>query len=320
MGKTYTVAQRLAATFPDAQLLIELRGASDTPVSPAQALQKVIRAFEPEAMLPDDLSALRDLYRNYLTGKRVLILADDARDRTRVDGLLPPIGSALLVTSCNRFALPGMVTLNLGQLAPGEAEQLVRTICPRLGDAAGELVRLCGYLPLALRLSASLLANDDTRSVPRYLAKLKRARLAQLRDPDDLRVSVTASIQLSYAALPPEGQQALAQLSVFPASFDRIAATAVVADVANVEEVLGLLRRRSLLEWDEESERYSLHDLVREFAAAKLPSAGQASLALRHARHYLGVANHAQSALYLKSEAVAGLALFDQERAQIDAG
>ncbi len=37
--------------FPDAQLLIELRGASSTPLSAEQALQTVIRAFEREATL-----------------------------------------------------------------------------------------------------------------------------------------------------------------------------------------------------------------------------------------------------------------------------
>jgi hypothetical protein len=71
IGKTevaYTVAQGLAGHFPDAQLIIELRGASSSPLTPAQALQHVIRSFEREAQLPDELSQLQALYRSTLIG------------------------------------------------------------------------------------------------------------------------------------------------------------------------------------------------------------------------------------------------------------
>jgi len=55
IGKTelaYVVAQQLKDAFPDAQLLVELRGATSNPLPPAQAHQAVIRAFEREAKLP----------------------------------------------------------------------------------------------------------------------------------------------------------------------------------------------------------------------------------------------------------------------------
>src|SRR5262245_36330344 len=51
IGKTelaYAVAQRLAAQFPDAQLLVDLRGASSNPLTSEQTLQSIIRVFEPE--------------------------------------------------------------------------------------------------------------------------------------------------------------------------------------------------------------------------------------------------------------------------------
>lgn len=51
----YAAAQRLATHFPDAQLLVELAGASGIPLPPERALQTIIRAFEREAHLPDDL-------------------------------------------------------------------------------------------------------------------------------------------------------------------------------------------------------------------------------------------------------------------------
>lgn len=101
IGKTelaYVVANRLCDYFGDAQIVVELFGASN-PLTPEAALQAVIRSFEPQAKLPDDLPTLKQQYAEYLHGKRVLILADDAKDAAQVCPLLPPVGCALLITS-----------------------------------------------------------------------------------------------------------------------------------------------------------------------------------------------------------------------------
>jgi tetratricopeptide (TPR) repeat protein len=323
IGKTelaYAVAQRLAALFPDAQLLVELRGASSTPLAPAQALQTVIRAFEREARLPDDPGQLTGLYRSLLAGKRVLILADDAHDAAQVRPLLPPPGCALLVTSRNRFGLPGMAALDLGTLPAAEAATLLLDICPRVGAHAAALAMLCGYLPLALRVSAGVLEVNDTRGVPGYIEQLASERLKHLADPDDPQAGVEASLQLSYAALEPDERAALCQLSVFPTSFDPAAAVAVVALAGDPAATLERLRRHSLLEWDEQVQRFSLHDLVRAFAAARLEDAD--AVRLQHARYYAQVAWRAGGELYNQGGAhlLAGLSLFDQERIHIEAG
>jgi hypothetical protein len=320
IGKTelaYAVAQRLMGHFPGAQLVVNLRGASASPLPVAQALGQIIHAFTPDAKLPDDSQALQQHYCAVLYGQHALILADDARDAAQVRELLPPAGCALLVTSRNRFSLPGMAALDLGVLPPEEAEKLLLEICPRIGEQAPGLARLCGYLPLALRISAGLLANSS-RSVGRYLEQLAAERLAHLADPDDLAASVEASLRLSYDALERAAQTALAQMSVFGASFDQTAALAVVEVEDDAEALVDMLGRRSLLEWDATAERYTLHDLVRVFAAARLEDAD--AVRLRHGRHYVQVASHAQFDLYLRGDALAGLALFDREHAHIDAG
>jgi tetratricopeptide (TPR) repeat protein len=326
IGKTelaLVVAHRVREQFPDAQLVVELFGASN-PVTPEASLQSVIRTFEPQAKLPDDLPSLQALYAACLHGKRVLVLADDARDAAQVRPLHPPAGCALLITSRQTFALPGMQRFDLGTLDPAEAAALLRDIEPRIGEHAPALAKLCGYLPLALRVSAELLANDDMRSVARYLEQLQAERLRHLADPDgdsdDPAASVEASLALSYAALPAEAQQAFAQLGVFVGDFPLEAAEAVVQlpdTPSPIPDTLSLLRRRSLLEYDAASERYDLHDLARAFALARLPDVRPARL--RHARYYQGVANHAQMELYLKGQVLEGLALFDRERRQIDA-
>jgi hypothetical protein len=207
IGKTelaYAVAAQLQADYPDAQLVLELHGASDAPLSPAQALQQLIQAFRPEEKLPEELSTLQALYRNVLTGRRVLILADDAKDVAQVRLLQPPVGCALLVTSRQRFVLDGMTVFDLDILDEGAAVQLLCGICGRLDeDQARQIARLCGGLPLALRVSAGILVNDSSLSVARYLTQLanERHRLHQLRDPDDPARDIAATLHLSYAAL-----------------------------------------------------------------------------------------------------------------------
>jgi hypothetical protein len=198
-------------------------------MTPELALQTVIRSYDRAARLPDDLAQLQAIYRSYLEGKRMLILADDARDAAQVRPLLPPPGCALLITTRQRFVLPGMAALDLEALPQDQAGALLLQVCPRVAKHAPALANLCGYLPLALRISASVLANDDTLSVPRYLERLERERLALLRDPDDPTADVEASLCLSYNALDATAQSALCQLSMFVASFDLAAAEAVTA-------------------------------------------------------------------------------------------
>jgi tetratricopeptide (TPR) repeat protein len=324
VGKTElanVVAHRVGTDFPGGQLLVELHGTGNQPLSPSQAMRSVVQAFDSVARLPDDPDELERIYRATLAGKRVLILADDALNASQVRPLMPPEGCALLITSRQRFLLPGMVALEVGLLPQDEAVIMTQAICPRIGGAASCLASLCGYLPLALRISASLLASDDSLGVAPYLELLadENKKLVALRDPDDPERNVESSLWLSYDALGSTLQSVLSQASVFSAGFDLDAARAVIAAEGQVEALLSTLRRRSLLEWDCTIGRYSLHDLVRVFAAARLREAD--AVRLRHARHYLQVAENADD-LYLQGGEAAkcGLSLFDLEWKNIQAG
>jgi tetratricopeptide (TPR) repeat protein len=362
LGKTQLanmVALRLRDRFPDSQVFLELQGVSDSAILPERVVQQVIQAFEPQAQVPETLGELQTFYRSILDGKRVLIVADNAKDEAQVRSLEPPPGCVLLVTSRQRFSLPGAIVLNLAALPQAEAEALLLKLCPRIKSSAGRLAELCGRLPLALRVSASLLENDVTQNVGRYLQALEKERLHYLSDPEspnDPNVSVSASLNLSYKALNDARQRILRQISVFPASFDLKAAKAVIslqgvkagagdererqaameaaglavtspptapvklrgrAVLPREDESLGILYRRSLVEYDTATERYNLHDLVRAFAAERLKTTDEQ---IRYVRHYLGVAQQANF-LYSKGYEYIfqGLRLFDSERAHIDA-
>ena len=328
IGKTelaYAVAAQLQTDYPDAQLVLELRGASDTPLSPAQALQRVIGAFRPEEKLPEELGALQALYRSVLAGLRVLILADDAKDAAQVRPLLPPAGCALFVTSRQRFLLDGMLPVDLDQLSEEVAVQLLRQICNRL-DAAQtqQLAALCGYLPLALRVSAGLLATNPACPVTRYLTQLtdERQRLARLRSPDDPERDVAAVLRLSYTALDQPTQSALRQLGVLASDADLTLIAAVLDQEGDqTERVLERLFHRSLIEYDEARDRWGLHDLVRVFALERLAEADEERTArLRYAKQVIRVIDQANRRYQEGGEgALAGLSQFDQGRAHREA-
>lgn len=296
---TLVVANQLQTDYPDAQLVLELRGASDAPLSPAKALQRVIGAFRPAEKLPEEQGALQALYRSVLAGRRVLILADDAKDAAQVRPLQPPVGSALLVTSRQRFVLDGMVTLDLDHLDQEAAVQLLCIICSRLDeDQARQIARLCGYLPLALRVSAGILTNDLSLSIARYLALLadERYRLAQLRDPDDPERDVAATLYLSYVALDQPTQKAFRCLGVLAADAD-VSLVAAVLEQSEEEArvVLQLLLRRSLVEYDVTRERWNLHDLVRTLALDRLLEVGEEYVTrVRYAKQVIQIIQQAQ--------------------------
>src|SRR5919107_1406382 len=88
IGKTalaLKLAQKLAPRYPDAQFYLDLKGAAkQKPLSPAEALSHVIRAYHPTAKLPEGEAELRALYLSVLHGQRALLLMDNARDAAQV--------------------------------------------------------------------------------------------------------------------------------------------------------------------------------------------------------------------------------------------
>jgi len=331
VGKTELareVAGRLRDRFPDGQLQVDLLGEepahqrSEQMVAPSSILRNIIEKLERSNAASATEAELGALYRSVLSGRRLLILADNARDRAQVEPLRPPAGCALIVTSRHHISVAGMRSFALDVLHPEShrraAEVLLLEICPDIGDHAPELARLCGYLPLALRVCASLL-HETSRDPKTLIADLQHERLAHMTSPDapdDPTLSVAASLRLSYEALAPELQQAMQQLSVFPTHFDRDAA-AVLECTNPVEHTLERLYLRSVIEYHRENDRYALHDLVREFCLRRLDDAD--AVRLRHAQHYMRVAKMAEQR-YVAGEPLEGLALFDLERAHIDTG
>jgi tetratricopeptide (TPR) repeat protein len=317
VGKTalaLKLAELLASRYPDAQFYLDLKGADKQPLSVAEALAHVVRAYHPTAKLPEGEAELRPLYLSVLHGKRAVVLMDNARDATQVEPLVPPESCVLLVTSRWHFALSGLFALDLEALPPEDARKLLLKIAPRIGERADEIAKLCGHLPLALRLAASTLAERANLSPEDYVRRLSDAKS---------RLSlVDASLTLSYELLSPELQRLWRALAVFPDTFDAAAAAAVwELDADAAQDALGDLVRYSLLEWDADTQRYRLHDLARLFADSRMSDDEGRATRMRHATHYMTVLGECGDLYEKGGDAIkSGLVLFDVERRNIEAG
>lgn len=325
VGKTelaLLVANQLRGDYPDAQLFIEMRGTNEQPLTPADALAACIRPFVGlEAKLPADINELTRLYRGNLSNKRVLVVLDNAANQAQMSPLLPPAGCALLVTSRNAIALPGLMRIALDQLKPNEARHLLLSITPRVrSEMADQICELCGYLPLAVRAAGSLLAVMVDLDPTDYEVQLRdeRKRLERI-GTEGVEIGLEASFNLSYARLEPEPARVFRQLAVFPASFDAAAEEMVCEDAEHTH--LSNLVRRSLVLYDGETKRYRWHDLMRLFASKRLNEEEGKTALSRHAVHYLSVLRKTNE-FYLQGEEALkrGLELFDVERDNIQAG
>ncbi|MBM3942983.1 MAG: tetratricopeptide repeat protein [SAR202 cluster bacterium] len=311
------LAHETAPGYPDAQIFVDLLGTT-SPLPPAQVMEHVIRAWHPEARLPEDPAQLRGLYNTVLADKKALLLLDNARDAAQVQPLIPPAGCLLLVTSRQNFHLSGLDFLELRRMDPVEARRLLLRIAGRLTDSeADAIAQRCGYLPLALTLAGGALKTRRGLSPQEYLDRLADAQ-RRLKELEPVR----ASFSLSYDLLTQEQQARWRALAVFPGSFEVVAAAAVwELAQAPAQDTLDQLDGYSLLEYDQASGRYRLHDLARDYARYCLADPERAAAQLRHARHYHNLLAAADQ-LYLQGGhgVTQGLGRFDLERANIEAG
>ena len=281
IGKTtfaVHAAHRLAGDFPDGQFFLPLHAHTpgQRPVDPVDALASLLLTAGVGAQqIPPGLQARAGLWRDYLAGKKILLLLDDAAGHEQVTPLLPgTAGSSVLVTSRRRLAaLEGAAVISLDTLPPGEAAALLAGLSGRPdlgsgGGGAGEITRLCGYLPLAIGMLAKQLRHHPARTAAGLAADLAAARdRLELMQAENL--SVAAAFDLSYQDLTTGQQRLFRRLGLHPGpDIDAYGAAALDdTDLATARRRLDGLYDQHLLT-EPASGRYRLHDLLREHARA----------------------------------------------------
>ncbi|MGD9483568.1 BTAD domain-containing putative transcriptional regulator [Streptomyces sp. TRM70308] len=313
-GKTalaIRAAHQLAEQYPHGSLFIDLHGFTpgQTPLSAFQAQGDLLAAAGiPSEELPAVPAGRAARWQSYMRGRRMLLVLDNAAASEQVRELIPALSDSLvLITSRPRLTgLDGVEWLSVGALPELDSHQLLRNTLgaarvEREPGAALELLRMCGGLPLAVRIAAARLANRPHWTVQRLVERLEdhNRRLDELTSEGR---GVAGALLLSYQSMPKEQRTAFRLLGRHPGRYlDAEEAAALLdTDVLTAEDVLEELVDVRLLEAREPGV-YALHDLVRSFVqrvaqGEKAPEDGQAVRRLMD--HYLNTAGRACDTLF----------------------
>lgn len=294
----------------DRVLFVNLRGfhhdPTQPPADPAAVLDGFLRLLGVTGhQIPHDLRARITLYRQRLAGTRTLVLLDNAADATQVRPLLPgSSGCPVLVTSRRDLSdLDPATLLAVDVFTPAEAAAFLTRAAPEVPvgadpDAVARIAARCGHLPLALGLVAARL-----RAQPGWTLTDHADRLDERHHQQRLDSGVQLALDLSYQQLPADRQRLLRLVALHPGhDFDTHAAAALAdADPATTTVQLNELCRDHLLQLAAPG-RYTLHDLVRGYAAARSgdedPPPGRRAALTRLFDFYLATAAAAMDTLH----------------------
>jgi tetratricopeptide (TPR) repeat protein len=274
VGKTTLAvhaAHLLRHRFPDRQLFINLHGHTpgQDPLTPEAALAGLLTAIGVDARsLPGDLQGRTSLWRDRMAGQRAVLVLDNAAGSDQVAPLLPGGGDCLVLVTSRRYLgdLPGTaVPVLLQVLSSEEAREMFVRLVPRAvgpDPAVAELVRLAGFLPLAISLLARVYARHPSWTLADLAAETRASMLTLAAEKD----SVAAGFEVSWRHLDPGRREFFQCLGLHPGTtIDRYAAAAL-ADTGLREAAmyLDVLHGEGLLT-EAGYHRYGMHDLIRRY-------------------------------------------------------
>jgi tetratricopeptide (TPR) repeat protein/transcriptional regulator with XRE-family HTH domain len=274
VGKTALalhVAHQLKDRFPDRQLFADLHAHTpgQEPVPAAAALAGLLAATGLDARyLPEGVDARAGLWRDRMAGQRALLVLDNAEGSSQVAPLLPGAKDCLVLVTSRRHLgdLAGpVIPVPVEVLPPAQAQEMFLRLARRAspGSEVAALVRMAGYLPLAISLLARVYARHPSWTLADLTAETRTSLLDLAAEND----SVAAAFDLSYRYLGSRRQKFLRRLGLHVGTtIDAYAAAALAGTtVARAAEYLDALHREGLLT-EASYRRYGMHDLVRRYA------------------------------------------------------
>jgi tetratricopeptide (TPR) repeat protein len=272
------VAHSIADIFPDAQLYIDLGAGAGKPVAAMDALASFLRALGVEGPYPDSLDERSSTFRAHLAAMRALIVLDNAGTLEQVTPLLPGASTCAVIVTSRRSlgALEGALSRNVELLDRDNAIVLLSELAGSARvdaepQAAHEIVRHCGCLPLAIRIAGARLRNLPGRSVS-WLADRLADEHTRLDELDLGDKAIRTSLAVSHNELSPEESEMFCLLAALPGPdfSTALAAGAAEMDEPSTERLLDHLVETQLLNATTSEDRFQLHDLVHLFASEQL--------------------------------------------------
>ncbi|AXB43687.1 hypothetical protein A4R43_15055 [Amycolatopsis albispora] len=275
--------------FPGGVLFVDLRGydLDNHQVQPERVFASMLRILAPDDQVPATVDEQAAAYHQVLSRlatqrRRVLLVLDNAATSTQIADLVPRAGlHRTLITSRDTLSLPGAHQFNLDVMHAHDALQLLSAILTRRRpgdrrtasepDAAKRLaVTTCGALPLAVEITASVLADEPDLSITDLIAELETVGGTGVHRLPAGERTVGAVIDQSWHRLRtrhPDAARLLPLLTLNPGSDFHTDAAAALAGHPPAATVswLRTLRHASLLRRTE-SGRWTMHDLIRNHA------------------------------------------------------
>jgi predicted ATPase/transcriptional regulator with XRE-family HTH domain len=317
IGKTrlaIATAAEQAETFPD--------GVYFVPLAPLNA---------PEFIVPTIAEAIgfafygpmapKTQLLNYLRQKEMLLVLDNLEHLLAGVGWLADVlqhapGVKLLVTSRERLNLQGEWVFEIhglpvpppeqvGELEAYSAAALFLQSAQRghvdfvlTTEERPAIARICQLvegMPLGIELAAAWVRVLSCREIAQEIERNLDFLAASGRDVPARHHSIRAVFDHSWKLLSGEEQRVLRQLSVFRGGFRREAAEHMVGATL---PLLSALVDKSLLHRTE-ARRYSLHELVQQYADAKLRELPEEHARIRdlHYSHYATLLQQREAAL-----------------------
>ncbi|MBV9414272.1 MAG: winged helix-turn-helix domain-containing protein [Solirubrobacterales bacterium] len=258
----------------------------------------------------------RDMLITALRNRRLLLILDNCEHvideaASLADQLISACpGIAILATSREPLRIAGeqlyrVPSLALPTAGVDDPERLLDSAAVRLfvdranqqrpgfaldRDNAGVVARLCRRLdgiPLAIELAAARLRSLSLSNLEARLDQRFRLLTGGSRTALPRQQTLEALIDWSYNLLSATEQEVLEHLSVFPGSFNLESTDAVASPRHTgsvLDEVVALVDK-SLIQWDDTTNRYRLLESVREYAAARLLARSADAARAAHAAH-----------------------------------
>jgi predicted ATPase len=265
---------------------------------------------------------------NYLHEKQTLIVLDNFEHLLDGAELLSEIlqhapGVKLLVTSRELLHLQAEWTLEVHGLSVPQSAQadelensssammfLQRARQARAGFTLTDaeqvaVLRICQLvqgLPLAIELAAAWVRTLSCQEIVYEIEHGLGFLAATARDVPERHRSIITVFDQSWKQLSSEEQRVLRQLSIFRGSFMRRAAKRVVG--ASLPVLFSLVDKSLVQHSDVHAGRFELHELIRQYAAARLEEniAEKQATRERHSHYYLTLLEEQEPALRSKRQ------------------
>ena len=229
-----------------------------------------------------------------------------------------------LITSSSDIETAGMVSeipllkIALGPLGVEESIEVLTNAANLTSDIGADtqvklrkIAELCEKNPLALRLAGPLLAEESEYTF--------EGLQQQLEQNPTRTLGIMPMMEIAFEKLDESLKRSLVYLSVFPQSFKRDAAEAILGD--NCAEALTNLKKRCLIQ--KQGDRYLIHLLIRSYAkqiGVQRDEFGQILTDGKqyYHRHFLSLVLRNAQKYWGKDTCKESLTLFNEERANLE--